>query len=46
MDTLVLDGVLRVDPHLAWSADYRRVCFNGAIAGQRQVFVADLSALI
>jgi Tol biopolymer transport system component len=36
-------GTLRLDPHPAWSRDYKRVCFNGAPEGRRQVFVADLS---
>ena len=36
-------GILRLDPHPAWSRDYEKVCFNGAPEGRRQVFVADLS---
>jgi len=44
--TLKLSDLLRVDPHPAWSADYRRVCFNGAPEGRRQVFVVDLSAAL
>jgi Tol biopolymer transport system component len=35
-------GVLRLDPHPAWSRDYKQVCFNGAPEGKRQVFVAKL----
>jgi hypothetical protein len=39
-------GVLRLDPHPAWSRDGRRVCFNGAPDGRRQVFIADLRSLL
>ena len=35
----------KLDPHPAWDRDSRRICFNGAPAGQRQVFVADVSEL-
>lgn len=33
---------LRIDPHPVWSRDYKKVCFNGAPEGKRQVFIADL----
>lgn len=46
VDTLSLRGTLRLDPHPAWSRDYTRVCFNGALDGKRQVFIADLAALV
>lgn len=36
----------RIDPHVVWSRDYKKVCFNGAPGGNRQVFVADLGGLI
>ncbi len=39
-------GTLRLDPHPAWSRDYRKVCFNGAPEGRRQVFTADLSGVL
>ena len=39
-------SVLRVDPHVAWSRDYTKVCFNAAPEGRRQLFVADLSELL
>ena len=37
---------LRFDGHPAWSRDYKKVCFNGAPDGRRQVFIADLSNII
>lgn len=36
----------KLDPHPAWSRDYRQLCFNGAPKGQRQVFIADLKKLM
>jgi hypothetical protein len=39
-------SVLRLDPHPAWSRDGRKICFNGAPDGRRQVFVADLASLL
>ncbi len=38
--------VLRLDPHPAWDRNYRKVCFNGAPEGVRQVFIADLSGIV
>lgn len=35
-------GVLRCDPHPAWSRDGARICFNGTPEGRRQVLVAEL----
>lgn len=39
-------GTLRLDPHPAWSRDFKKVCFNGAPNGRRQVFIADLTDVI
>jgi Tol biopolymer transport system component len=36
---------LRVDPHPAWSRDYRLVAFNACPDGTRRVYVADLSGV-
>ncbi len=36
----------KLDPHPAWSRDYRKVCFNGAPNGHRQVFIADLTPIM
>ena len=36
----------KLDPHPAWNRDYTKVCFNGAIEGRRQVFVADVRELV
>jgi hypothetical protein len=36
----------KLDPHPTWSRDYSKVAFNGAPAGRRQVFVADLASLM
>lgn len=40
-----LDGPRRVDPHPVWSADGKRIAFNGVIDGRRQVLVADMRGL-
>jgi hypothetical protein len=45
INTMGVSGLTRVDPHPAWSGDYRRISFNGAPRNQRQVFVADVSSL-
>ena len=37
---------LRLDGHPVWSRDYRKVCFQAAPEGMRQLFVADLSGVI
>ena len=37
---------LRVDPHPAWSPDYRHVAFNGFVNGTRRVFVAYFEGLL
>ncbi len=39
-------GVLRLDPHPAWSSDHRQICFNGAPEGRRQVFIAGLTDIL
>ena len=36
---------LRIDPHPAWDREWRWVAFNGADAGTRRVYLADLSGL-
>lgn len=38
--------VLRVDPHPAWSPDWRYVTFNACPTGKRDVFIADLGELM
>ncbi|MEO8974251.1 MAG: hypothetical protein ABI552_00615 [Casimicrobiaceae bacterium] len=37
---------LRVDSHPAWDRAFRRFAFNACPAGGRQVFVADMSAIV
>jgi hypothetical protein len=39
-------GTLRVDPHPAWDRTYTRIAFNACPGGSRQVFVADLRAVL
>ena len=36
----------KLDPHPVWSRDYNQVCFNGAPEGKRQVFIANIDALV
>ncbi|HLT51164.1 MAG TPA: hypothetical protein VKZ93_04365 [Arenibacter sp.] len=36
----------KLDPHPVWSYDYKKVCFNGAPEGKRQVFIADLDTIL
>ena len=45
-DLDISTSTYRVDPHPVWSHDYKKVCFNGAPGGIRQVFVADIGHLI
>ena len=45
-DLDIEESVLRIDPHPAWSRDWKKVCFNGAPEGKRQVFIADLEGII
>lgn len=40
------ENLLRVDPHPAWDRTFRYVVFNGCPTGERQVFIADLQALL
>jgi len=40
------DPVFRLDGHPCWSPDYKRVSFQAAPEGRRQLFVADLSSVI
>lgn len=42
----ISDSTFRLDPHPAWSRDYKKVCFNGVVNGKRQVFVADLDGVV
>lgn len=37
---------LRVDPHPAWTPDYKHLVFNGYVDGTRRVYIADLSNLV
>lgn len=39
-------NALRVDPHVVWSRDFTKVCFNGAAEGRRQIYIADLSEVV
>ena len=39
-------GVVRCDPHPVWSKDGKKICFNGAHTGRRQVYIADLSSVL
>lgn len=39
-------GTLRCVPHPCWSRDGKRVWFNGAPDGTRQVFIVDLEGLL
>jgi hypothetical protein len=39
-------SALRVDPHVVWSRDYTKACFNGASEGRRQIYIADLSEVL
>ncbi len=36
----------RLDGHPAWSRDYRKVCFQAAPEGRRQLYVADVADLM
>ena len=40
------DSTLRLDGHPAFSRDFRKVCFQAAPEGRRQLFVADLSRIL
>jgi len=37
---------LRLDGHPFWSRDYKKVCFQAAPEGARQLFMADLSGIV
>jgi hypothetical protein len=39
-------GPSKLDAHPVWSRDYKKVCFNGAPEGKRQVFIANLEGVI
>ena len=36
----------KFDPHPVWSRDYKKIIFNGAPEGKRQVYIADVSNLV
>lgn len=36
----------KLDPHPVWNHNYKKVCFNGAPEGNRQVFIADLTGIL
>lgn len=36
----------KLDPHPAWSRDYKKIIFNGAPEGRRQIYIADLKNLV
>lgn len=40
------DKVLRLDGHPAFSRDFKKVCFQAAPNGKRQLLVADLTSLV
>jgi hypothetical protein len=40
------DKVMRLDGHPTYSRDYKKICFQAAPQGNRQLFVADVSALV
>lgn len=42
----VTHDALRLDGHPAWSRDHKKVCFQAAPEGRRQLFIADLSEMI
>ena len=39
-------GVLRCDPHPAWSFDFRKIAFNGAPDDRKGVFIADVGEIV
>ncbi len=43
---LLSDNVNRFDGHPFWSRDFKKVCFQAAPEGKRQLFLADLSDVI
>ncbi|MEX0684403.1 MAG: hypothetical protein WD267_04530 [Balneolales bacterium] len=45
-DRIIGGSQHKLDPHPAWSRDYKKVCINGAPDGARQVFVIDVSEWI
>ncbi len=42
----IKEPIHRLDGHPVWSRDYRKVCFQAAPEGMRQLFIADLSERI
>jgi hypothetical protein len=41
-----VDAVLRLDGHPGWSRDFKKVIFQAAPEGNRQLFIADLSKIV
>ncbi|HUU27421.1 MAG TPA: hypothetical protein VM123_06385 [archaeon] len=41
----LVHSALRLDGHPFWSRDYKKVCFQAAPRGLRQLFIADLSEI-
>jgi len=39
-------SALRLDGHPFWSRDYKKICFQAAPKGARQIFMADLSEIV
>jgi len=39
-------SAFRVDPHPAWTPDWKHIVFNGFAGGTRRVYIADLSGLV
>ncbi len=39
----IFNSELRLDGHPAWDRDFRRICFQAAPQGDRQLFIADIS---
>lgn len=42
----IKDSTLRLDGHPAYSRDFKKICFQAAPAGKRQLFVADLTRIV
>lgn len=41
-----IPGPRRVDPHPVWSESGLEICFNGVIAGRRQILIADVASYL
>jgi hypothetical protein len=42
----LVDSVFRLDGHPFWGRDYRKVVFQAAPDGMRQLYLADLSDIV